>query len=194
MDAAGAIRRAKLSRSYRMLTERRAGPLPAPRAAARLSAYVYGNILALAAVVISTPTAIAEGHAAALVLATGVTTYVAHVFSEFVAQGSIPSDCDADLPTAKRREHALQELSDATPIATSASLPAIALALGWLDVLPTEWAFLAAGAIVIFRIATIQLVTERIRGNPLTPHVFIAGLVTAAAAALIVLLKVMLTH
>ncbi|GAB18452.1 hypothetical protein GOEFS_054_00660 [Gordonia effusa NBRC 100432] len=194
MDATGAVRRVKLSSGYRILTERRAGPLPARRASARLSAYVYGNILALAAVVIATPAAIVDGHAAAVVIATGMTTYVAHVFSEFVAQGSIPSDDTRELPPARRREHALQELSDATPIATSASLPAIALALGWLDILPASWAFLAAGAIVIFRIATVQVVTERIRGNPLTPQVFVAGLVTAAVAALIVVLKVLLTH
>ncbi|NMO00036.1 hypothetical protein HH308_02270 [Gordonia sp. TBRC 11910] len=192
MTAADFLRRAKLSRGYRKLTERTDGPLTTARATARLSAYVYGNILALGAVVIATPESIADGDAALVVAATGATTFVAHVFSDFVAHGGLGSDDDTD--AAGEREHALAELRDATPIATSATFPTLALVLGWLGLLPTAWAFTLAGGIVVFRIATVQMVAKRIRGVPLTPRVLLAGLLAAAFAAAIVALKVALTH
>ena len=68
------------------------------------------------------------------------------------------------------------------------------LALGWLSVLPGQWSELLAGAVIVVRIATIQMVTQRIRGNRLTFRAFLGGLATAAVAASIVLAKVFLGH
>ena len=60
--------------------------------------------------------------------------------------------------------------------------------------LPAQWSVLLAGGVIVVRVATIQLVTERVRGNPLTFRTVLGGLATAAVAALIVLAKVFLGH
>ncbi|MFC0451821.1 hypothetical protein [Rhodococcus jostii] len=176
----------------RRVTERKHGPLPAARASARLSAYVYGNILVLTVVVAATPRTIENGAAVALVLGTTVTTFLAHVFADAVAHGSVPVDDDAE--PAERSSNALDELRDAVPIVSSGTGPAALLALGWLHVLPTAWAQLLAGGVIVFRISTIQIVTERVRGNRLTLRLLIVGLATAALAAAIVIAKVLVGH
>ncbi|MDV8022823.1 hypothetical protein [Rhodococcus sp. IEGM 1330] len=189
-DAEPRIRRTRL---YRRLVTRADGPLEPARAARRLSAYVYGNILVLAAVAASTPSSIEQGTAAVLVLATAVTTFLAHVFADFVASSQIP-ESHGDATDEQRTFKAVEELRDAVPILSSGTVPALMLALGWLSVLPGQWSELLAGGVIVVRIATIQLVTERIRGNPLTFRAILGGLATAAIAALIVLAKVFLGH
>ena len=68
------------------------------------------------------------------------------------------------------------------------------LVLGWLSVLPAQWAEFLAGGVIVVRIATIPVVTQRVRGNRLTFRAVLAGLATAAVAAAIVLAKVFLGH
>ncbi|WP_431816461.1 hypothetical protein [Gordonia jacobaea] len=194
-----------------ILTRRRGDPLPPRRAASRLSAYVYGNIMVLAALVTASAHAVENGDATWLVLGTGLTTYVAHVFADLVAGSSIPEAhgqdaqadgspaLDAQAPAHERpgdaaRRHVRHELRDATPIISSAILPAIALALGWADVLPTAWAHGIAGAVVVLRIASVPIVVARVRGEEVSMKVIVAGLLTAALAAVVVLLKVLLAH
>ena len=96
------------------------------RAARRLSAYVYGNILVLAAVAASTPDSIEHGTAAVLVLATAGTTFLAHVFADFVAGSRIP-EVYGDATEEQRRFTALEELRDAVPILSSGTFPALML-------------------------------------------------------------------
>ncbi|OZF51875.1 hypothetical protein [Rhodococcus sp. 14-1411-2a] len=189
-DAEPRIRRTRL---YRRLVTRADGPLEPARAAKRLSAYVYGNILVLAAVAASTPSSIENGTAVVLVLATAVTTFLAHVFADFVASSQIP-EAHGDATDEQRTFEAVEEFRDAVPILSSGTVPAVMLALGWLSVLPGQWSELLAGGVIVIRIATIQMVTERIRGNPLTFRAILGGLATAAIAALIVLAKVFLGH
>lgn len=183
--------RVKQFQFYRALAIRPQGPLPPERATARLSAYVYGNILALASVIVASPASIEHGTAAILVAGTGATTFVAHIFAEFVAHTCV-SPPDGHVP--EERVHALAELRDAVPIASSAGLPSMVLALGWMGVLSAQWAFLLAGVLITIRIATVQIVTERLRGRPLTFRVFVAGLATAALAAMIVAAKFVVGH
>lgn len=178
---------------HRRLVARRDGPLTPERASARLSAYVYGNILTLAAVAATSQHAIETGTAALLVVGTTVTTFLAHVFAEFVANSTIP-EASAHHSESQRRSAARTEFRDALPIASSGSLPAVILALAWLEVLPAWWAQLGAGAVVVVRIAMVRTVTERIRGNPPSFRVFLGGLAIAAVAAAIVLLKVAVGH
>ncbi|OZC95482.1 hypothetical protein CH275_27350 [Rhodococcus sp. 06-235-1A] len=189
-DAEPRIRRTRL---YRRLVTRADGPLEPARAARRLSAYVYGNILILAAVAASTPGSIEHGTAAVLVLATALTTFLAHVFADFVAGSQIP-EAHGVVTDEQRKFKAVEELRDAVPILSSGTVPALMLALGWLSVLPTQWAELLGGGVIVVRIATIQMVTERIRGNALTFRAVLGGLATAVVAALIVLAKVLLGH
>ncbi|MFT4127410.1 MAG: hypothetical protein QM662_14425 [Gordonia sp. (in: high G+C Gram-positive bacteria)] len=176
-----------------VLIERKGGPLPPARAAARLAAYLYGNILVLASVVVASAHSIIDGTAALLVLGTGVTTYAAHVFAELIAHGNIPEAHGAGDSAGLRRILG-DELRDAVPIASSAIGPALVLGLGYHALIPTQAAHLVAGAVVVVRIASVPLVTERVRGNAVGPRVLVAGLLTAALAALIVLLKTFLGH
>lgn len=186
-------RRAANTAVYKFAATRAGGPLPPTRAAARLSAYVYGNILVLTAVVAASPASIDDGGAFLLVLATTFTTFLAHVFAEVVARSNIPESVHGSTNSEKKAS-VLDEIRDAVPIASSGTVPAVILALAWLWILPTFWAQLIAGGVVVFRIATLQIVAQRLRGKPLTFTVFVAGLVTAAVAAVIVLAKVYAGH
>ncbi|MDO9589720.1 MAG: hypothetical protein Q7J04_01080, partial [Microcella sp.] len=60
--------------------------LTVERLRVRLAAYVYGNILVLAAIVVATGKSIVGGEAALLVTATALTTYVAHILAHDVGQ------------------------------------------------------------------------------------------------------------
>ncbi len=167
--------------------------MPPRRAANRLTAYVYGNILTLASVAVVTPHGIEDGTAAVIVVGAAVTTFIAHVFAELVAHSNIP-DADGLSSTSARAIHMGENLRDAVPIASSAFLPATFLALGWADVMSTQWAQLLGSAVVIARIAGVQLATQRIRGNGLSLRLVVAAVVSAMIAAAIVLVKVLVTH
>lgn len=179
--------------TYKRLATRPGGPLPPARAAARLAAYVYGNILVLTAVVAATPESIDDGGAFLLVLATASTTFVAHLFAEFVARSSIPESVHGTT-ASERKQSAFAETRDAVPIASSGTAPAIILALAWLWILPAFWAQLIAGGVGVFRIATLPLIVERLRGRTLSFRVLVAGLGFAAVAAVIVVIKVYTSH
>ncbi|WP_457539972.1 hypothetical protein [Williamsia sp. R60] len=178
---------------HQRLVRRNAGPLTAARASARLSAYVYGNVLTLAAVVAAGQHTIETGAAALFVVGTTVTTLLAHVFAQFVATSNIP-EAHPHVSESERGSFARAEIRDAIPIASSGAFPALILALAWLDVLPAWWAQLGAGAVVVVRIAMVRTATERLRGSPPSFRVFLGGLTTAAVAAVIVLLKVLIGH
>lgn len=90
----------------------------------RLSAYVYGNILVLAAVAASTPGSIERGTAAIVVLATAGTTFLAHVFADFVANSRIP-EAHGAANEDQRKFKVAEELRDATPILSSGTVPAL---------------------------------------------------------------------
>ncbi|MGJ0117619.1 hypothetical protein ACQ7HM_00300 [Williamsia sp. MIQD14] len=175
------------------LLSRANGPLSPERASARLSAYIYGTLLALAAVVVVDPAAIENGSAVLVVLGTTATTFLAHVFAEIVAGHSIP-EATAHLEEPVRRRVALEELRDAVPIASAGAFPAFFLALGWLDVLEPTWAFVLAGAGPILRMALVEIMIGRIRGQRPTLRVLVGGVATAVVAAAIVAVKVILTH
>ena len=183
----------RITAIYKRLATRPGGPLPPDRAAARLAAYIYGNILVLTAVVAASPESIESGRAFVLGLATASTTLVAHVFAEIVARSSFPEAVHGETEEEKKQS-VLAEVRDAVPIASSGTVPAIILALAWLWILPTSWAQLIAGGVGVFRIATLPLVAERLRGRPLTFRVVVAGFGTAAVAAIIVLIKVYAGH
>ncbi|HCS57619.1 MAG TPA: hypothetical protein DIW80_10695 [Gordonia polyisoprenivorans] len=198
---------------YGVLTARRGGPLPPARAASRLSAYVYGNLLVLAAIVLASAGDIYEGHAVLIVLGTGLTTYIAHIFADLLAWANIPeahestsgnraadgvdegaevNDGEVERPDLRRE--ILDELRDAVPIMSSAIWPAIILALGYHDLIPTQVAQLVSGCVIVIRIASVPIVTERVRGNRLDMRMLIAGLIAAGLAAVIVMLKSFLGH
>lgn len=156
-------------------------------AAARITAYVYGNILAFATLVPLTAEDVHHYHATLLLLGVAASTYLAHIFSDMIGNRVR----DDEQPT---RAHALHEMRNATPIITSAVVPAIVLALAALDRFTADHAILASEIYLFVRMALIGLLVQRLRAERPSGHNLIAGLLLAAAAGGIALVKVNLAH
>lgn len=158
---------------------RRRTPLEAHEASRRLSAYVYGNILILAALVpFQEETEVR--HAMVVVIGTALCTFIAHAFSEYLGgDGSVQ-------PRALLRE--------SMPILTTALVPLLLLWLSEVTRLHMTTAVLIAEIVIIGRIASTGMVAARLRNEKSRLRVLLAGVIVAAVAFGIVLLKVALTH
>ncbi|MBB3044737.1 hypothetical protein KM427_13350 [Nocardioides sp. LMS-CY] len=161
------------------------GPVGVERGRARVSAYVYGNILVLAAVLTATPHTIRSGHAVVVVLATTVTTYLAHVVAHAVGAA-----VGEEKPEGLSRD----ELRDAVPIMSSGSLPTLILALGALMSLDPSLVEGAAAAVVIVRLVGIGAVVDRFSDRTHRRRSWLAGAVVAGVSVLIVVLKLAFAH
>jgi hypothetical protein len=166
------------------LTRRRDDVAPA-RAESRVAAYVYGNVLVLAAVVGASPASVVSGTAVALVLGTVLSTYVAHVLAHSV--GSLFGGVDGRTAVAV-------QLRDAVPVISSGVTPALLLAAAALDWLPALWGQALSSAVLIGRIAATGVVYRRLREDVPLRKAWTVGALAAAVAALAVVLKLTLTH
>ncbi|GAA3610457.1 hypothetical protein GCM10022223_28270 [Kineosporia mesophila] len=161
-------------------------PLNADRARSRLSAYVYGNILVLAAVIGAT----GEGeHSRSwlILLATALSTYAAHIFSHNIGERVGRSD-------AEHVNHLREEIRDAVPILTSGVFPALIYAgsaLHWYGSRPAE---ITATALLLLRLAGTGLAVERLSDRRVSAAALWAGIVFALVGAGIAYLKVIFTH
>ena len=169
---------------HRPLFARRA-PLDADNAASRISAYIYGNILVLAALV---PIVTGEKYVGILVvLGTAISTFVAHAFAEMV--GHSVREGTTFGPDDRRRE-----VRNSMPILSSAVLPCVILAIGWIGWLAPSTAQLLAEIAVVIRIGGIVFVIDRLKGaRPSRTSMWIA-LGLTVLAVIVVLVKVILTH
>ena len=155
------------------------------RAESRVSAYVYGNVLVLAAVVGASPAAVESGTGVVLVLGTVLSTYVAHVLAHAI--GSL-------FAGEAGRTAVAVELRDAVPIISSGVTPALLLgaaALGWL---PGLWGQSLSAAVLLGRIAGTGLVYRRLRADVPLRRAWTVGVLAAAVAAVVVVLKLALLH
>jgi len=167
---------------------RHLGPdVPLDRARSRTSAYVYGNILVLAAVAGVSGADILHWHALVLVVATTVTTFLAHVLAHAIGQSLGRTDEEA-------RVHLRGELRDALPILSSGSFPAFMMIVGALTLVPSPWAQIIAAAVMVARLAGMGILVERMTGRPVSFAVLWSGVTLAFASAVIVALKVVFTH
>ncbi|MEU4690897.1 hypothetical protein [Actinoplanes sp. NPDC023714] len=124
----------------------RADPgLSRDQAAARISAYVYGNIIVFATMVPLGVADLSHGHGA-------------------------------------------------LPVLTSGLIPAILLLAGGRHWLPERASILASEAYLLFRMALIGLLVERLRSERASARTLASGLVLAVAAAAVALVKVALGH
>jgi hypothetical protein len=154
-------------------------PLSEHEAARRLSAYIYGNILILAALV-PFQEDLDTGRAMAVVIGTALSTFVAHAFSEFISGGGKAQ------PAVLIRE--------SLPILTTATVPMLLLAISWLG-WPSAWvAVLLAELVIVVRIALTGAVAARLNAEKSPLRILLSGVIVAGVALLIVLLKVTLTH
>ena len=167
------------------LTHRRGKPLSPESAANRISAYVYGNILVLAALV---PLGITHTYwGIAVVAGVSLSTYIAHVFSHALVQNV---HAGRSLTRAER----LRLLPDAMPIATSAVLPCLILATAGFHWTEPANIQLIAEIVILVRIAGIVLVVERLQGDRPTGNTVVGAIGIAAIAIAVVVVKVVLTH
>lgn len=163
----------------------RSVPLDRRNAASRISAYIYGNVLILAALIPITPSA--EDVGILVVLGIALSTFIAHSFAEGVGR-------------SVRQSHALSpqerwaDLRDSLPILSSAVLPCgilAAAAIGWLE--PRTAQLLAESAILV-RIGGIVFVIGRLHGERPHRSTLIGSLLLVCAATAVVAVKVILTH
>jgi hypothetical protein len=162
--------------------------LPVERVRSRVGAYIYGNILVLAAILATSPESIAHGTAVIFVVATSATTFLAHVVAYRIGQTIGRTDDEA------LRLHLAQEARDAVPIISSGAGPAVLLALGAVGWLPPELSQLLAEAFVVLRLAGMGIIVRRISGYSPPRAGRWSGFVLAGIGVVIAALKDILTH
>ena len=155
-------------------------PLPTEVARHRTTAFIYGNILVLAAVVQVSLHPITGG-SVVTVLATAVTTFLAHVFADVITS------------TWSWRT-VLHAARDSAPILTSGIIPAALLLLAPLLGFPSSLAVLFAELLLVARIALVGIVVARLRTEPTSSSTVLAGIALAVLGLIIVVTKVVLTH
>jgi hypothetical protein len=164
---------------------RRRDDVEAHRAESRVSAYVYGNVLVLAAVVGASPAAVLSGTAVVLVIGTVLSTYVAHVLAHAI--GSV-------FGGENGRTAVAVELRDAVPVISSGVTPAVLLGATALDWLPGLWGQALSAAVLLARIASTGVVYRRLREDVPLRRAWTVGALAAGVAAVAVVLKLALTH
>jgi hypothetical protein len=164
----------------------RADPsLSREQAAARISAYVYGNIITFATLVPLTGDDLHHGHAALLVLGVAASTYVAHVFADLVGH-HVRESSPGGLASGLR---------DALPILSSAVVPALLLLAGTAGWISAGAAVTASEIYLLVRMSLVGLLVERLRGAERAPGwALLSGVALAVAAAIVAVLKAALGH
>ncbi|WP_072687234.1 hypothetical protein [Rhodococcus marinonascens] len=159
--------------------------LTSEHAASRISAYIYGNILVLAALIPVTQSQ--ETLGIAVVFGAALSTFLAHVFAESVGQ---TLRLGRSLTSTERR----RELRDSVPVLTSAVMPSVILCtavLGWFEPATAQ---LIAEIVMIVRIGSISYVISHLRQEKVTLGTHWAAIGLAVIATAIVVVKVFLTH
>lgn len=160
-------------------------PLDRDNAASRISAYIYGNVLVLTALV---PVVTTEKHVGILVvLGTALSTFVAHSFAEAVGHSV------REHRTAEAGDR-MRALRNSVPILSSAVLPCAILAVGWLGWIAPRTAQILAELAVLVRIGGIVFVIGRLRDERPTRGWVLAAVLLTVLAAAVVLVKIALTH
>ncbi|WP_280475678.1 hypothetical protein [Nocardia asiatica] len=163
----------------------RSVPLDRRNAASRISAYIYGNVLILAALIPVTPSA--EDVGILVVLGTALSTFIAHAFAEGVGQSVRQT-------RALTPQERWADLRDSLPILSSAVLPSVILAgaaIGWVE--PRTAQVLAESAMLV-RIGGIVFVIGRLHGERPHRSTMLGAVLLACAATTVVAVKVVLTH
>lgn len=161
--------------------------VPIERARGRLSAYVYGDILVLAAVLTIDITKPDGWPAVLAVAATTATTYVAHIVAHIIGE-RIGRTGEA------ARLHLRAELRDAAPIAVAGLIPAAVLVLAAVEVIDLRTAQLAAAAVIVVRLALVGVVTARLTGERAPAGTIGTGIALAGVGTLVAVLEAVLLH
>ncbi|MEU2040404.1 hypothetical protein [Nocardia niwae] len=163
----------------------RSAPLDRRNAASRISAYVYGNVLILAALIPVTTSA--EHVGILIVLGTALSTFLAHAFAEGVGQS-----VEQNRPISSSERW--KDLRDSVPILSSAVLPCVILAIAGIGWIEPRTGQLLAEVVMLIRIGGIVFVIERLNGARARRATLLEALLLAAAATTVVVVKVFMTH
>jgi hypothetical protein len=162
-------------------------PIAPEDASSRITAYVYGNILIMAALIALDSQDLLGPKAAGYVVGTGVSTFLAHVVAALAG---------SDLGTDRRMtlsdvRHAAR---DSAPILSAMTLPTllvVAALWGWLD---QDWALGLAAGVTIVRIASLGWVVGHFKDRRASLRSIAAGIGLAGISAAAALVKFWLTH
>ncbi|NQX29518.1 hypothetical protein HQQ81_19405 [Microbacteriaceae bacterium VKM Ac-2854] len=156
-------------------------------ASSRITAYVYGNIVALATIAPFTRADAESGMTFWYVLAASFSTFLAHAFAESIGRRARSDE-------RLTPEIIRAELRDSLPVLTSGVVPAVVLGLAWLTDIPGFAAQIAALAYLVIRLALIGPIVSRIRGERPSKRTFFAGAALAVLGVGVAVVKVMLGH
>jgi hypothetical protein len=168
-----------------MLIERFLDPpvLTPAEASGRITAYVYGNLVVLGAMLALIPSTAASTQGALTILAAALSTFVAHAFADMLGRRvghGHRSVLHAAIAAAR----------ESLPIMTAAIVPIGILAVGaWMNWSEAPMQ-LAAELFICVRVGMIGATAERFRGRPSSRRFVLVGVVIAIAAALVSLAKV----
>jgi hypothetical protein len=154
----------------------------------RISAFIYGNILVLSALVVLSPDALQTTRGFVLVSGVGLSTFVAHVASDLFAH--LLRHPDGSGLSARLRH----DLRDAVPIATSAIPPTVVLVAAWLGWLEADLSWTIAIGVTLVRLSLLGPIAAWMAREPFSLGPLFAGVLLALSIAVIALLKAMLTH
>lgn len=156
-------------------------------ASQRISAYVYGNLLVLAALITLHAEAYQSLHAFLVIIGTGATTYLAHCVADIQALKLLHGK---EL-NSKIIKH---ELRNATPILSSATIPAFCALLSYFGALEANLATAIAEGTIILRLVFNGYVISRYRQEKIKFSTFGSGIGLAFIAIAVAILKNVLTH
>lgn len=164
------------------------GDMSREEAASRVSAYVYGNVLVMAALISLRPESLGGPTGVLYVLGVGVSTFVAHMVGDAVGrrvrEGSGPI----------RWTEVRREIRGTTPIGTAATVPAAILLPAWAGLADAEVVLLLAIAVTDLRLVLLGSAVEWFSGERSSGRLFLAGLGLAIVSAAVAVLKWKLAH
>lgn len=131
------------------------------RTAERVAAAAYGSVNVLAALSVLGISDVARGNSSELVLGVGLATWIAHLFSEILAEHVRHHE------QAVLRDEVGRAAVDGLPILASTLLPAAALFLGRIDVVGDDSAKVIAVCIAVLQLALLGRIVARIA--PVSP-------------------------
>lgn len=159
----------------------------AAQASRQLSAYVYGSVLVLAALATMPLGHVASKDGAAMVLGVGISTFVAHLFADFVG-----SQIEGGVRNSEAG--AFRMLRGSLPILSATSIPLLLVLLAWQGALGSAFALRAAEAVCIGRIALTGFFVGRYQGRPADGATWLGCMVLGAAGVTVVAIKILVGH
>jgi hypothetical protein len=157
--------------------------LSATEASGRITAFVYGHLVVLGAMLALLPTTAVSGQGALTILGAGLSTFIAHAFADMLGRriGHGHRSVLGAINGAAR--HSL-------PILTAMIAPIGVLAVGgWLGGDETL-VQLGAELLICVRIGMVGATAERFRGRPSSHRFVLVGVGIAVAAASVSIAKV----